>query len=69
MKDILDGLQCLSSREVRAKTIEWHYYEMFANIPKDNSIEQHPPIHQSDSKRDDAADGLKLSIIGETNNQ
>lgn len=70
MKDILDGPQCLSCRgAVIGKAIKWHYYEKFANIPKDNTIVQHPPIHQTDGKRKDAASGLKLSMIREINNQ
>lgn len=70
MKDIPDGLQCLSCRgAVIANAIKWHYYEKFANIPKDNTIVQHPSIHQTDGKMKDAAGGLKLSMIRETNNQ
>lgn len=52
MKDTLDGTQRLSNRgEIKAKTIQWHYYENPVNIVKDSLVVQHPVIHQTDGKR------------------
>lgn len=38
-----------------------------ANILKDNTV-RHPVVHQTDGDRKDAAGGLQLSVIRETDN-